>query len=1153
MHCLNFLYNTTKILLSLLLGFSGIVSAQSLNPLIPIDEYELKTWNKILETPIDRVFAINQDEEGYLWIGSDRGLLKFDGSQIKVINLKSDPIIETESIIYVEFDKSGKLWFATRRGVFYLEGNKAVQLYDKDNQKLSMIMNFFKDQNGVIWFVRYGKIYSIADGILKEHNYPNPRLFRIFPANDGQIYTLHTYLKKEESIFYKWDPKTNKTHKLFDEPVGMMAFSIKDFGDDYVVGGLWGELCLYAPGKGFVKQWVAKNNSKSPVRRILVQDDQTIWAGGVGFYRVHNDQVSSIFEEDGLTNNTIRSVFLDKDKNLWVGTMAGLNYFSNTALHQMNKSEEAQNVAFQRPIDIDNQIIFGSRESGLFTFKNNQIEKLNVIGDIGNVIYETAISINNHLLLSTNKGAFELQKIDGTYQVTKHFKKGEVYDFFQLSNGDYIFNDPTGFYIAKKDTLIKVRNSFPEIETLSRTLGKDWLSTNFGVYVIEGDSLELSKLDFALEKYVVSLAQEEDSTLWVGTYGSGIVHIQNDSTAVKYDTRNNLPANQAVMIAMSPSQGKWFYVVHSRQPYLQEIIPVSDRDGHRINLGKKFRWVLLKGAFHELGYTPQFINHQSELYLLTKHNLYLFRPRDVYYSPPTLSLQQLGINGEMLNTFPSEIEADLEQLEFYLSKLDFSQGGTLDFEYKIEGYDKNWIKMGTRSVAYYNDIPAGKYTFNARILNSDNSYTYLSNPYNFVKKEFWFKTPLAKACYVILFGMFIYLLFQWRLRVLKTQRRRLQTKVNERTQELKYLNENLENIVKERTEEITELNDNLYESEERLKYALEATKDGIWDYNVYYDTLKISDASAEMLGYTLQDCDPHTGILPFIHLDDRTLWLQTYEEPRKQKLIDEIEDQEFRFYHKNGKLIWILVKSKIVERDHKGDPLRIVGTYIDITEKKRKTQEILEAIIRTEDNERSRISKDIHDGLQQTLTISSLNFQSVKKNLKGISPTLLEKFETGWNYLQKSITESRSVAHSLMPKAISDFGVISAFESLITEVDKSSEEITFHFFHNFNGHQIKNRQVEVTLYRILQEGINNIFKYSKATKVDIQLKNYDDIYMLTIEDNGIGFDVSKVLKDNSGIGFKGMKNRLDAIGGFLEIESREGRGTTLLIEINKNF
>ncbi|NME71916.1 sensor histidine kinase [Flammeovirga aprica] len=1153
MYCLNYLYKTTKVLLLLLLGFSSIVFSQSLNPNIPLDEYELKTWTEILETPIDRVFAINQDAKGYLWIGSDRGLLKFDGSQIKVINLKSDPIIETESIVYIEFDNDGKLWFATRRGVFYLEDNKAVQIYDQNHQKLNRIMSFFKDKNGVIWFVRYGKVYSIKNSILKEHNYPNARLFRIFPSDDGYIYGLHTFLQKNESIIYKWNPSTNTTQKVFNDPIDMMVFSIKDFGENYVIGGLWGELCLYAKEKGFIKQWVGKNNTKSPVRKILIQGDSTIWGGGVGLHRIYKDQVSSMYDDDGLTNSTIRSIFFDKDNNLWLGTMAGLNYFSNTALHQINKSEEAQNAAFQRPIDIGGQIIFGSRENGLFTFKNNQIEKLNVVGDIGNVIHETAISIENHLLLATNKGAFELQKANGIYQVIKQLKEGEVFEFFQLSNKDYVINDSDGFYISKEDTLIKIRDSFLEIENLSRTLGKDWLSTNKGVFTVEGDSLKLSKLDFALEKYVVSLAQEEDSTLWIGTYGSGIVHIINDSTATKYDTRNNLPANQAMMIAMSPSQGKWFYVVHARQPYLQEVIPISDKDGHRINLGKKFRWVLLDGAFHELGYTPQFVNHQSELYLLTKHNLYLFRPRDVYYSPPVLSLQLMTINGETLNTFPSEIEADLNQLEFYLSTLDFSQGERFNYEYKIEGYDKDWVKMGTRTVAYYNNLPAGEYTFNARILNTDDSYTYLQNPYHFIKKEFWYKTALAKTCYVVLFGLLIYLIFQWRLRVLKAQRRRLQLKVNERTQELKHLNENLENIVQERTHEITELNDHLYESEERLKYALEATKDGIWDYNVYYDTLKISDASAEMLGYTLEDCDPHTGILPFIYPDDRDLWIVTYEEPRRQKLIDEIEDQEFRFHHKNGKLIWILVKCKIVERDQEGNPLRIVGTYIDVTEKKKKTQDLIEAIVRTENNERSRISKDIHDGLQQTLTISSLNFQSVKKNLKDISPDIWEKFETGWEYLQKSITESRSVAHSLMPKAITDFGIISAFESLITEADKSSEDIEFQFFHNFDEHDIDNYQIEVTLYRILQEGINNIFKYSKATKVDIQLKNYKDIYMLTIEDNGVGFDASKVLKEKAGLGFIGIKNRLDAIGGFLEVESREGKGTTLLIEVNKDF
>ncbi|MBB3699761.1 tetratricopeptide repeat protein [Flammeovirga yaeyamensis] len=365
--------------------------------------------------------------------------------------------------------------------------------------------------------------------------------------------------------------------------------------------------------------------------------------------------------------------------------------------------------------------------------------------------------------------------------------------------------------------------------------------------------------------------------------------------------------------------------------------------------------------------------------------------------------------------------------------------------------------------------------------------------------------------------------------------------------ELNELNENLEEKVIERSQKIAD-------REEQLRYALEASNDGIWDWKVKSDRMIFSPALYTMLGYVPYEFEEtREEIQNRIHLDD----LKKIEADSYLDLILQSKEgnliTEARLKNKFGKYIWVQIKGKVVSRDNIGNPDRVVGTFTDITSIKQKAQDILNAVMTTEDIERNRISKDIHDGLQQTLTVSSLNFQKVRKSIDDLPAEVIETFGIGYDYLQKSINESRHVAHNLMPKAIVDFGIIKAFEDLIYEVDKSTDSIEFEFFHNFGEHQINNQQVRLTLYRILQEGINNIFKYSKATKVDIQLKNYEDIYMLTIEDNGVGFDAEKVLKEESGLGFKGMKNRLDAIGGFLEIESKEGRGTTLVIEINKNF
>ena len=376
--------------------------------------------------------------------------------------------------------------------------------------------------------------------------------------------------------------------------------------------------------------------------------------------------------------------------------------------------------------------------------------------------------------------------------------------------------------------------------------------------------------------------------------------------------------------------------------------------------------------------------------------------------------------------------------------------------------------------------------------------------------------------------------------------------IEDRNQKLNSLNENLEEKVEERTKEISKINKELTESDERYKYALDASNEGIWDWNLPTGVIKFSDTIYTMLGYEPNEFEEsREAIYNLILEDDKSDWHKNNHEEIVLNAGDTTILDEYRMKKKNGEVIWVQVKAKVVERNKKGEPIRVVGTHSNITSDKIKNQEMLEAILKTEDMERSRISKDIHDGLQQTLTISLLNFQAVKKEIHNLGAKTIEKFNVGWKYLQESITDSREVAHTLMPKAIVDFGVISAFESLLDSIDKAQKDTTYNFYHNFKVEKLKNQQIEITLYRILQEALNNINKYAKATTVDIQLKEYNDVYTLTIEDNGVGFDNSILNKEKNGLGFMSMQNRLDAINGFLEIDSQIGRGTTILVEINK--
>jgi len=217
----------------------------------------------------------------------------------------------------------------------------------------------------------------------------------------------------------------------------------------------------------------------------------------------------------------------------------------------------------------------------------------------------------------------------------------------------------------------------------------------------------------------------------------------------------------------------------------------------------------------------------------------------------------------------------------------------------------------------------------------------------------------------------------------------------------------------------------------------------------------------------------------------------------------------------------------------------------DVTEKQKAKERMISKILETEDRERSRFAKELHDSLGQNLTVASLNFNFVKKHINDLNTDTQQKFEAGFSFLKEAIQESRNIAHNLMPQAIADFGYILAIESLIESLSQSTN-IEFTFYDNLKGNRLSEDH-ELSLYRITQEAINNILKHAEATIVNIQLIRHIDSVILTIEDNGKGFQ-TQTHKINS-FGLNSMKNRASALSGVLDIEGTPGRGTSITLEI----
>jgi len=205
-----------------------------------------------------------------------------------------------------------------------------------------------------------------------------------------------------------------------------------------------------------------------------------------------------------------------------------------------------------------------------------------------------------------------------------------------------------------------------------------------------------------------------------------------------------------------------------------------------------------------------------------------------------------------------------------------------------------------------------------------------------------------------------------------------------------------------------------------------------------------------------------------------------------------------------------------------------------------------QAMLQGQVEERSRLAKDLHDGLGGILSSAKFSFNNMKENMI-ITSENAEAFERSMGMLDKSINELRRVAHNMMPEALVKFGLDTALKDYCSSIEASGAiQLTYQSF-DIDEASIS-KITAAAVYRIIQELVNNILKHANATAALVQLIRRSDTLSITVEDNGKGFDKT-ILDNNDGIGYINLKNRVNYLNGSLDIQSSEGNGTSVNIEI----
>ena len=340
-------------------------------------------------------------------------------------------------------------------------------------------------------------------------------------------------------------------------------------------------------------------------------------------------------------------------------------------------------------------------------------------------------------------------------------------------------------------------------------------------------------------------------------------------------------------------------------------------------------------------------------------------------------------------------------------------------------------------------------------------------------------------------------------------------------------------------------------SNERFDIVKQATHDLIWDWDLESNTIYRDDVGLKTV-YGVADNEIIKNVndwLNRIHVEDREHIQKVIGAIIQAKDHDNF-DVEYRFEREDGTYSYIYDRGRLI-RNKEGRPIRMIGAAQDITERKRLEKELLrtelerqkainQATVETQEQERSEIGKELHDNVNQVLTTTKLYLDLALTN-----PELKDELITkSSRNIITVINEIRQLSRSLMDPSIGDLGLIDSINDLINNINLTRKlHVRLSADKQIEG--ILNKNQKLTIFRIIQEALNNAIKHAKASTVTIAIKHNDLFAQIVINDDGIGFHPDSVKK---GAGLKNIQNRIYLINGTHTIDTAPEKGCKILIK-----
>jgi PAS domain S-box-containing protein len=905
----------------------------AVDPQKAITQYAHYVWRAEDGLSQKDILSITQTRDGYLWLATLEGLLRFDGVRFTVFD-KTNTSELRQSYIWTLFqDRAGSLWIGTYGGGLtrYHEG-KFTTYTTAEGLAHNMVRAISEGRDGSLWIGTNSGLSRFKDG-----------KFTTYTTREGlsNDYVRAVY---EDQHGQLWVGTTNGLDQFKDGRF-VRYYTVDELGQHNVKpvhaigesrdGSLW--FGLYGGGLNRLKDgkltaYTSKQGLSNDLITALYEDRAgSLWVGthGGGLNRFQGSKFTAYTKQQGLSHNSVVSIYEDREGNLWVGTLGhgGLNRFRDGKFATYTTQE---GLGGERTWSIaegkDGSIWIGTEGGALNHFKKGRFTVYrNQDWPANSVLRSVYVSHDGGVWIGTEGGGLSYFK-DGrftTYTTKQGLSANTVWALCEDEAGSlWIGTEGGGLnrFQEGKFTVYTRKDGLPGDVVRAIYRGRDgslWLGTNGGLGRLkDGAFIAHTTKDGLSSDMVRSIYEDQESTLWVGTLGGGLNRFRNGKFTA-------FPASaglfdDVIWCILEDDRGNLWMNCN------KGIFQVRKQDLHDFAEGRIRSLTSraydmadgLKGGSSGGSYPAGLKASDGRLWFPTVNGAVAVAPNDIKLNqllPPVLIEQVLSAKQAIALNQGAQLPPSSGELEFHYTALSLLAPEKVRFRYKLEGFDQEWIEAGARRVAYYTNIPPGTYRFRVMASNNDGLWNEAGASFDFYLaprfyQTYWFYGLCAFALALAGAGLYCQ-----RIRQLKARERELARRVDERTQELRQAEEKYRGIF-----------------EESIAGIFQTTPDGSY--------LSVNPALARMHGYAS----------PEELMAERTdIERQVYVDPRRRKEFKRlmeaqgmVEQFEYEIYRRDGSQIWLSENARAV-RDAQGAVVCYIGTIEDITERKRAAEEIL--------------------------------------------------------------------------------------------------------------------------------------------------------------------------------------------------------------------